>query len=162
MLRSISRSAAAAWCWRSRSLPAGLLADRQGVSALEFAIAAPVLLTIGTGMLKFGVAMSHYLMLTNAAAQGASTFALTRGTSTPYATTITAINNAAPNLTSGSVTKTLRVNGTACTTDSGCSALLTSGATATVVTTYPCDLSVMGVNFKPSCTLTAQSAQMVQ
>ena len=35
-------------------------------------------------------------------------------------------------------------------------------ATALVIASYPCDLTVMGVNFKSSCTLTAQSAQMVQ
>lgn len=129
---------------------------------IEFAIVSPVLLLMGLGMLKFGTAMSHYLMLTNAAAQGATTFGLSRGTAAPYTSTSTAINNAAHGLVAASITKTLRVNGTACTTDAGCSTLLTSGATATVVTTYPCDLSVMGVNFSSSCTLTAQSAQMVQ
>lgn len=129
---------------------------------LEFAIVAPFLLTITIGMLKFGVAMSHYIMLTNAVAQGTTTFALSRGTATPYATTVAAINAAAPRLTAASITKTLRVNGVACTTDAGCTAALTSGATGTVIITYPCDLSVMGVNFLTTCTLTAQSAQMVQ
>lgn len=157
MLRTISRSVGAARRRRKQ-----LAVDRRGVSAIEFAITAPFMLAISIGMLKFGVAMSHYLMLTNAAAQGATTFGLSRGTATPHASTVTAMNNAAPSLTASSITKTLRINGTACTDDSGCSALLTSGATATVVATYPCDLTVMGVDFKPSCTLTAQSAQMVQ
>ena len=157
MLRAISRSVGAAWC-----RPGNVLTDRRGVSVLEFAIVAPFLLTITIGMLKFGVAMSHYIMLTNAVAQGTTTFALSRGTATPHATTVAAINNAAPRLTAASITKTLRVNGTACTTDAGCTTMLASGATATVVITYPCDLSVMGVNFLTTCTLTAQSAQMVQ
>jgi Flp pilus assembly protein TadG len=157
MLRTISRSVGAAWC-----RPRDLLADRRGLSVLEFAIVAPFLLTISIGMLKFGVAMSHYLMLTNAVAQGTTIFALSRGTATPHATTVAAINNAAPSLTAASITKTLRVNGTECTTDSGCTNLLVSGATATVVITYPCDLSVMGVNYMTTCTLTARSAQMVQ
>jgi Flp pilus assembly protein TadG len=157
MLRAISRSVGAAWC-----RPRDLLTDRRGVSVLEFAIVAPFLLAITIGMLKFGIAVAHYLMLNNAVAQGTTTFALSRGTATPHATTVAAINNAAPHLTAASITKTLRVNGTACTTDSGCTSLLTSGATATVVLTYPCDLTVMGVNFVTTCTLTAQSAQMVQ
>jgi Flp pilus assembly protein TadG len=157
MLRTISRSVGAAWC-----RPRDLLTDRRGLSVLEFAIVAPFLLTISIGMLKFGVAMSHYLMLTNAVAQGTTIFALSRGTATPHATTVAAINNAAPSLTAASITKTLRVNGTECTTDSGCTNLLVSGATATVVITYPCDLSVMGVNYMTTCTLTARSAQMVQ
>ena len=155
MLRAISRSVVAAGCKRTAI-------DRRGVSAIEFAIVAPVVLAIGTGMLKFGVAISHYLMLTNAAAQGATTFALSRGTTTPFTSTSTAITNAAQSLTAASITKTLKVNGTACTSDTTCAAALTAGATALVITTYPCDLSVMGINYKPSCTLSVQSAQMVQ
>lgn len=117
---------------------------------------------IGLGMLKFGLAMSQYVMLNNAASSGATALALARGTTSPYSTTTTAITNAAPSLRSGSITTTVRINGTACTTNSGCAALLTAGATAQVTTTYPCDLSVMGVNYKAGCTLSAQSAQMVQ
>jgi hypothetical protein len=119
-------------------------------------------LMIGVGLMKFGLAISQYLMLTNAAAQGVTTFALSRGTATPYASTLTAITNAAPSLTAGSITKTLKINGTACTSNATCTSALAAGATALVITTYPCDLTVMGVNFKSGCTLTAQSAQMVQ
>jgi Flp pilus assembly protein TadG len=139
-----------------------LARDRTGVSAIEFALIAPFLLAIGIGMLKFGVAMQQYVALTNAAAQGAMTMALARGTATPYATTTMAISNAAPSLASGSITTTVTINGTACSTNSTCSAALTAGATATVRVTYPCDLTVMGVNFKTGCTLSGQSAQMVQ
>src|SRR5262245_53432711 len=101
MLRAISRSVGAVRC-----RPRNVFADRRGVSVLEFAIVAPFLLTISIGMLKFGVAMSHYIMLTNAVAQGTTTFALSRGTATPYATTVAAINNAAPRLTAASIAKT--------------------------------------------------------
>ncbi len=139
-----------------------LLRDGRGAAAIEMALAIPVFLAMAVGTLKFGNAMAQYLTLNNAAASGAMTFALSRGTSTPYATSITAITNAAPNLTSGSLTKTLKVNGTACTTDSGCTTALVAGATATVIVSYPCDLSVLGVNFKPSCSLSATAAQMVQ
>jgi Flp pilus assembly protein TadG len=168
MLRALSRSVGAALSKRWSSVRNGpdrlvrLLADVRGVSAIEFAIAAPVIMAMGTGILKFGVAMSQYMMLTNASAQGAMTLAMSRGAATPYASTITAITNAAPSLTSASITKTVRVAGTACTTDSACSALLAAGATALVITSYPCDLTVMGFNFKSGCTLSVQSAQMVQ
>jgi len=157
MLRAISRSVGAAF-----RKPKQIATDRRAVSAIEFAIAAPVVLTIGVGIMKFGLAISQYLMLTNAAAQGVTTFALSRGTLTPYGTTTTAINGAAPSLASASITKTLKVNGTACTDDNSCKTALTAGATALVIASYPCDLTVMGVNFKSGCTLTAQSAQMVQ
>lgn len=157
MLRFISRSVGAAWCKRQQ-----LATDRRGVSAIEFAIVAPVLLAIGLGMTKFGIAMSHHVMLNNAAAQGATTFAFSRGTATPYVTTSAAINNAAPSLAAASITKTLTVNGTGCATDDACKGLLAAGATARVVVSYPCDLSVMGINYKASCSLSASSSQMVQ
>jgi ABC-type multidrug transport system permease subunit len=139
MLRTISRSVGAAHGeWRSlmrddgasaASLPTAaqqgpriawrrrlvrMSRDVRGVSALEFAIAAPVILAIGMGMLKFGVAMVHYLLLTNAAAQGAQTLALSRGTSTPYTSTTTSIANAAPSLTLAQITTTVTINGVAC------------------------------------------------
>ena len=102
MLRTISRSVCAAR--RKWQLPA----CSAGVSALEFAIIAPVFLAMATGAFKFGLAMTQYLALTNAAAQGATTFALSRGSSTPYVSTTTAITNAAPGLTAASITKTVR------------------------------------------------------
>jgi Flp pilus assembly protein TadG len=161
MPRTISRSLCAV-CRNPLHWLRRLVRSAHGVTAVEFAIAAPVVLGIGIGLLKFGVAMSQYIALTNAAAQGATTFALSRGTTQPFTSTKTAVSGAAANLASGSITTTVKVNGTACTTDSGCSALLVAGATALVKTTYPCDLTVMGVDYKPNCTLSAQSAQMVQ
>ncbi|HTR82873.1 MAG TPA: TadE/TadG family type IV pilus assembly protein [Reyranella sp.] len=140
-----------------------LLKNRAGVSALEFAIISPVLLTLLLGLFKFGIAMNQYMVLTNAAAKGALTLALSRGTTTPYTSTTSAIAAAAPNLTAANITTTVTINGTACTTDSSCSSSLVAGVTAVVRTTYPCDLTVMGINYAPSgCALSAQTAQMVQ
>lgn len=140
-----------------------VLRDVRGVTAIEFAIVAPVLLAMVFGILQFGIAMNHQMVLTNAAAKGAMTLALSRGTATPYATTTTAITSAAPSLTAGQITITVKVNGTACTTDAGCSTILVSGHPALVKATYPCDLTVMGVNYAPNgCTLSAETAQLVQ
>jgi Flp pilus assembly protein TadG len=169
MLRTISAALASATRRHSmlkrsgqRSDASSLARSESGVSAIEFAIVAPAVLTLGIGMLKFGVAMTNYMMLNNAAAQGALTLALARGTTAPYTATGTAITNAAPNLTAASITKTTAINGTACTTDTGCSASMVAGQTARVTLTYPCDLTVMGIDFKPGCTLSAQSSQMIQ
>jgi Flp pilus assembly protein TadG len=140
-----------------------MLKNRDGVTAIEFAIISPVLLTMLLGMFQFGSAMNNYMVLTNAAAKGALTIALSRGTTTPYTTTKSAITAAAPNLTSTSITTTVTINGTACTTDSACTTALVAGVSAVVKTTYPCNLTVMGINYAPSgCTLKAQTAQMVQ
>jgi Flp pilus assembly protein TadG len=140
-----------------------LLDDSTGVSAIEFAIISPVLLTILLGIFQFGTAMNDYLVLTNAAAKGALTIALGRGTATPYTTTISAIGAAAPNLTVANITTTVTINGTACSSDSGCTTALVAGVSAVVKTTYPCNLTVMGINYAPhGCALKAQTAQMVQ
>ena len=140
-----------------------LLKDCTGVSAIEFAIISPVLITILLGIFQFGSAMNAYLVLTNAAAKGALTMALGRGTAAPYTTTISAIAAAAPNLTPASITTTVTINGTACSTDAGCTTALVAGVSAVVRTTYPCNLTVMGINYAPNgCTLRAQTAQMVQ
>ena len=96
-----------------------LLKDSTGVSAIEFAIISPVLITILLGIFQFGSAMNAYLVLTNAAAKGALTMALGRGTAAPYTTTISAITAAAPNQTPASITTTVTINGTACSTDAG-------------------------------------------
>ena len=73
------------------------------------------------------------------------------------------MKSAAPNLTASSITTTVTIGGSACTTDATCTTKLTSGATASVTVSYPCSLSVMGVNYAPSgCNLVGQSAQMVQ
>ena len=146
-----------------RSLFCCLVKNDEGVSAIEFAIIAPVLLTIMLGIFQFGIAMNQYLNLTNAAAKGALTLALSRGTTTPYTATTTAITAAAPNLVPAQTTITVRINGVACTNDATCSAALVAGQPALVRATYPCNLVVMGVNYAPNgCTLSAQSAQMIQ
>jgi hypothetical protein len=57
----------------------------------------------------------------------------------------------------------LSVNGTTCSSDADCSAALAAGATALVTVTYPCDLTVMGINYMSGgCTLSAHAAQIVQ
>jgi len=162
MLRVFSRSVVVAKLDWLRGI-GRMSRDRRGVSAIEFAIVAPVFLTICVGMLKFGVAIANNLMLNNAAAQGAMNLALSRGTTTPYSSTVTAVDNGASNLTASSITITVKINGTACSTDTACSSAMTSGATGTVKATYPCDMTVMGVKYLGStCTLSAQSAVMIQ
>jgi Flp pilus assembly protein TadG len=146
-----------------RTLFRRMLKNDEGVSAIEFAILSPVLLLIVTGIFKFGVAMNHSLSLTNAVAQGALTLALSRGTATPYSSTTTAIDAAAPNLAAAQITITVNINGSPCTSDATCLPAMVAGQTAVVRATYPCDLTVMGHNYAPStCNLSAQTAQMIQ
>jgi hypothetical protein len=36
------------------------------------------------------------------------------------------------------------------------------GESANVSATYPCNLTIMGVNYSPSCTLSSQSTERVE
>lgn len=140
-----------------------LLDNTAGVAAIEFAILSPVLLAFLLGMFSFGVAMKDYLILTRAAGQGALTFALSRGTATPYTTTQTAILAAAPTLTPSNILITVKIDNVACTSNAACTTALVAGKSALVTATYPCTLSVMGINYKPGgCSLTSTTAQMIQ
>jgi Flp pilus assembly protein TadG len=142
------------------------LRDEAGSPAVEFAMIAPVLLTLLAGIIQFGVGLNNYIELTAAVRSGGRNLAISRtsGASTPYTTTISTIEGSAPNLTTGSLSVSMTVNGTSCSTDSTCSAALNTAAgdTATVTASYPCNLTVMGVNFAPSCTLSAQTSDLVE
>ena len=147
-----------------RSLFCCTLKNDEGVTAIEFAIISPVLILLMTGVFQFGIAMNQYLNLTNAVAQGALSLALSRGAATSYSAVTAAINSAAPNLVPGQITITVSINGATCTDDATCSPKLVAGQPAVVTATYPCNLTIMGVNYAPggTCSLRAQTSQMIQ
>jgi Flp pilus assembly protein TadG len=143
----------------------------KGVAAIEFALIAPAFLFLLLGIVQFGLTLGDYVMLTNAVSVGAMQFAISRSDTTPYTDTVNAIKAAAPTLTSGSLTITLSVNGTACATDSACSTALTAAAPssggslqpAAVTATYPCGSMLAGFNFWAStCQLTSTMTEGVQ
>ena len=125
---------------------------------------APILLLILLGIIQFGVTTNNYIELVDGVRSGARALAISRSSSTPYTSMTTAITSSAPNLTSSSITTTVTVDGTACTSDSTCETALSTAAgdTATVASTYPCNLVVMSRNFLPGCTLSASTTEMVE
>jgi Flp pilus assembly protein TadG len=137
--------------------------DRTGVAALEFALIAPILMMLAVGIAKFGLVLNNYVTLTEAVADGARVFALGRGNTTPKTSAVGQVQSTASSLT-GTLTITLAVNGTACTTDTACNTALSTaqGQPATVTATYPCDLVVVAVNFAPGCTLSSSTTEMVE
>ena len=152
---------------RARHRPVSkALRDGSGATAVEFALLAPILLFMLFGIIQFGMTLNAYVELTDSVRNGARNFAISRASAsgTPYSSTVSAISTGAPNLTAGSITVTIRVNGTACTTDSGCSTALASaaGQTAYVSATYPCNLTIMNVNFASGCTLTATTSDLIE
>jgi Flp pilus assembly protein TadG len=143
-----------------------LLRDRAGSPAVEFALIAPLLLMLLMGIIQFSITFNNYIELTEAVRTGARNFAISRAiaSATPYSTTVSTIDASAGNLTAASITVTVSVAGTACSTDAACSTALSTaaGETAAVTATYPCNLSVMGKNFLPSCTLQSKTSDLVE
>jgi Flp pilus assembly protein TadG len=139
--------------------------DERGSSVVELALCLPILLTIITGIATFGIALNHYIMLTNAVEIGARQLAISRGQVTdPCSTISTTIGNASPLLQSSSISYTFVINGTSYpgTSCAPGAAQLIEGVAAQVQATYPCTLKIYGKNLVPSCTLQAQTTELVQ
>ena len=142
----------------------GRMCSRRGQSLVEFSFAIPILLITVTGMLSFGIAMHNFLTLTNGVNTGAQALAMSRGqTSDPCAAALTAIENAAPGLTAGSISLTVVINGTSftSTTCTAGAADMSQGTLAQVTASYPCVLSIYGMGV-PSCTLRSQASELIQ
>jgi Flp pilus assembly protein TadG len=147
------------------ALALGGMRDGSGNAATEFALVLPPLLLLLFGIIKFGIVFNNYIELTNAAAAGARQLAISRGSATPYSSTISTIKAAAPNLAPSKISSVLWVAGAPCTGDTaGCRSAFgdgTSSVAAQVVLTYPCDLNVFSVVVK-SCSLNSSSTGAVQ
>ncbi len=148
---------------------------------VEFAIVLPLLLVVLVGIVQFAIFFYQYVIVENAAATGLRTFLMNKPLfsttctgSTPYSSTVSAIQTATGGLDWSSVTYSMSANGSPCATDAACStnlcnALLLAGPfstaqTASVTVSYPC-LTLLPASWAPSfCpggTLTATNTQNV-
>ena len=148
----------------------GRLSNERGAVAVEFALVLPVICLLLFAIIQFGVTLNNYIELANAAASGARAISTSRGSTTPYGNTTTAIDDGAPNLSKTKMTITITVNnGTtngSCTTDTGseCQKLFPSSAgvdPSTVTVTYPCNLTFWTIKFS-GCTLSSSSTEIIQ
>ena len=142
--------------------------DEHGNMLVEIAISMPVLLLMFTGIFDFGIAYNNQLTLIQAVGSGAQYLQSIRtSTTNPCADTLTAIENAAPNLTAGNISLALNLNGTKYpssgtpATSLSCSGAQTNLAEqepVTVQATYPCSLPIVftrGVTWISTCQLSA-------
>jgi Flp pilus assembly protein TadG len=144
---------------------------RRGSAVIEVAFCLPLLMLVMTGIFAFGVAISNYMILTNAVAIGGQAVAVSRGTTTganPCNTAYLAVAGASPLLSPASMSFTLVLNGSSF-SGTGSAFSCASGSadviqskTATLTATYPCSLGVYGKNLVPGCTLTSQIAEIIQ
>ena len=143
----------------------------QGQSVVEFALVLPLLLLVVVGIFKFGVAFNHYLTLTDAVRSGARQLALERGQGAgnpvfPCTDTRDRVLAAAGSLDPSQVTITIQVNYLpdpyVTPPGSGTCAALSASNPATVSASYPCELTILGIDFFPSCHLTASATERVE
>ena len=143
--------------------------SEDGQSLLEFALCAPILLIVVTGISTFGFTLNNYLVMTNAVNTSAQLLAIMRSSPTytdPCAAAVTAFQNAAPILKSASLKYSFVLNGTSYASNTtSCTAgvsNLVQGQSAQMTVTYPCNLAVYGANLLPGCTLKVQTTEIVQ
>jgi Flp pilus assembly protein TadG len=140
--------------------------DDRGGAAVEFGILAPLFLMLVLGIVQFALTFADYMFLTSAVMAGSQTLSVSRGITLPFTSTVDAMVASAPLLTAAQLKANIKitVNGAVCVTDSACAAKLNSAAgdVAVVTASYPCDLTIFGVNYVPGCTLATQVAQVVQ
>jgi len=149
----------------------------EGGALVEMAVVLPIFLTILTGIFTAGIAMNNFQTLTNAVNVGGTQLQQLRNMSAasdPCAAVGSAVTAAAPYLTaSGTSGIQLTVSldngaysegptaasGISCTAGSS---YLLQATSATVTATYPCNLTIYGVNYAPNCELHASVTELVQ
>ncbi len=163
-LEMVARRIAQAWFPRW-----GEAFDDDGQAAMEFALCAPVVLLVVTGIITFGMTLSNYTALIEATNTAARQFAISRGQQNdPCAIAVSAMSAAAPSLVKANITTSFQVYTTTTTYSSyttTCSgATLNAAQPVIMTTTYPCNLSWYGKVFSAAatCKLTAQTTEVLQ
>jgi Flp pilus assembly protein TadG len=133
------------------------LRDEAGTALVEAAVVLPLILIVVLGIFKFGITFNHYIVLTDSVRSGARQLVISRSPGVDAcAKGIARLKSVAtPSLDTTQLTIPAPTVTTSCTN-------LVVGSDATMSASYPCDLSILGVNYAPSCTLTAQVTERVE
>ena len=130
----------------------------EGNSLVEFAIVLPMFLTVVTGLAACSITLANQLALIQATGAGGQYLQQIRTSTTdPCKDTLTAIEDAAPNLAPSSISLSINMNGqkesgSSC---SGDQSYLEQGTFVTVSTTYPCAFNIYAIKFTTACQLSA-------
>lgn len=126
----------------------------------------PILLLLLMGIFRCGIIYNNYIQLTNAVDVGARQLAEERGQGSPCIDAASVADGVATGLSSASMTLTMSQEGASSPyvypAETGSCPTLVAGDYSTVSGTYPCNLSIMGINFDPGCTLDASATEIVQ
>jgi Flp pilus assembly protein TadG len=117
----------------------------------------PFLLIVVLGIFRFGITFSNYIVLTDAVRSGARQLVISRspGQDSCKSGIARLKSVAASSLDTTKITVPTPIVTTSCT------ALVVS-SDATMSASYPCDLNILGINFAPSCVLTAKVTERVE
>jgi Flp pilus assembly protein TadG len=154
----------------------------EGQSLVEFALVLPLIFLISWGVFIFCIACNNYICLTEAAGDAALKIGIDRAnTSNPCSDIYTQVSQTASTLNATNVTYTLvlktstgttlgtygptKGSGFSCsgayTTSGTASNYLQQGGSGQVTLQYPCNLNSFDL-VTATCTLTAQTAEMIQ
>jgi Flp pilus assembly protein TadG len=146
--------------------------DHTGSVLVEFTLVLPVLIFLILGLAQFGLLFYNYILVTNAAATGARQLSISRLDTSAYTDTKSAITSAASNISG--LTITMAVNGTTCSTNSGCQTALQAAYVAatippepvSVTVSYSCTsnsiMPISLINLTGICPLTSTMQQAVE
>jgi len=140
--------------------------QEEGNSLVEFTLTLPILMAVLVAIFEFGIAFNNQLQLTQAVGVGAQYLQQIRSTTTdPCSDTFNTIKNSAPTLNPSNISLTLTMNGNTPVTGNTCSgdqSELGQLQPVTVYASYPCNISILGINLGGvyaktfNCNLTAQ------
>jgi Flp pilus assembly protein TadG len=144
--------------------------DNAGGTAVEFALVLPMTAILLFAIIKFGIVLNNQIQLTHAASAAARQLSISRGSTTPYSSTIAAMRLSAPTLKSASIGSAVTLTDasnktTTCTADdTTCQNAFGNGSGAVqakVVLSYPCNLNLPFIAL-PNCSLSTSAAGLVQ
>ena len=108
------------------------LRNEQGQSLTEFALMLPILLLVLFGIVQLGIVFNHYITVADASRAGARKAVVSQQAANPTAAAVNAARASATNLTQSKFTVTV-------------SSSWADGADVTVTTSYPYQVSLLGV-----------------
>jgi Flp pilus assembly protein TadG len=107
------------------------LKNEKGQTLTELALVLPILVVLVLAIAQFGVAFNNYVTLTDAARAGARVGAVSRNSGNPQSACVSAVQNAAGDLTLASLSVS-------------CSSSWTIGSDVIVTASYPYSISLLG------------------
>ena len=113
-------------------------------------------------IVRLGIVINNYIEINSGTRASSRVLAISRGSASPYSDSLAAFRSMAPNLPS--ILPSMTVNGTPCSTDATCVTALStaSGLPVIVSANMSCNLTIMGFNYAPGCTLSSQTTERAE